>query len=321
MNPLASGAKLKIENCKASGFRPVPNSYTIMHMFKTRSFLGLGAVFLTLFVAVAGPVNLVQAQTSQSGSVGLEGIIPTDPPTTGATITVPSNGQTFTSLPVTVKGLCPNGLLVKVFKNNIFSGSAQCENGSYEVLIDLFSGLNDLVARVYDSLDQPGPDSNIVTVRYNDAEFGVFGPRISLTSDFAKKGSNPNEELLWPIILTGGTGPYAISVDWGDGTPAELISQENPGTITLKHTYTSSGIYRILIKATDKNGGTAYLQLVGVANGAPGQSVTTGEDTKTVYVVSVLWWPAAVAIPLIVATFWLGRRHELYILRKRLEQR
>lgn len=278
--------------------------------------LALVAGILMLF-AMAMPV--VHAQTSESGSVGLEGIIPTDPPSQGATITVPSNGQTFTALPVTVRGLCPGDLLVKIFKNNIFSGSDQCENGSYEVVIDLFSGLNDVVARVYDTLDQAGPDSNIVTVRYNDAEFGVIGPKLSITSEFAKKGANPNEELLWPIILTGGNGPYAISIDWGDGTPAELISQENPGTITLKHTYTSSGIYRILIKGTDKNGTTAYLQLVGVANGAPGQTNAGDDNVRTVYVVSVLWWPAAVAIPLIAATFWLGRRHELYVLRKRLE--
>lgn len=277
------------------------------------------AVFF-IFLALAKP-PLAMAQTSEAGSVGLEGIIPTDPPAVGATITIPTSGQTFTSLPITVRGLCPNDLLVKIFKNNIFSGSAQCSNGSYEVTIDLFSGQNDLVARVYDSLDQPGPDSNIVTVTFNDADFGIFGPHISLTSDFAKKGSNPGQELLWPIILTGGAGPYAISVDWGDGTPAELISQENPGTIDLKHTYESSGIYRILIKATDRNGGTAYLQLVGVSNGDPGQSAAGANDPQTVYIVRVLWWPAAVAIPLIVATFWLGRRHELYVLRKRLEQR
>lgn len=278
------------------------------------------AACLVVLVLVAMPLQ-ANAQTSEAGSVGLEGIIPTDPPTVGATITVPTNGQTFTSLPVTVRGLCPGDLLVKIFKNNIFSGSAQCQDGSYEVIIDLFSGLNDLVARVYDTLDQAGPDSNIVSVRYDDANFVVLAPRLTLTSDFAKKGANPNEELLWPIILTGGTGPYAISVDWGDGDAPELISQENPGTIDLKHIYKSSGIYRILIKATDKNGETAYLQLVGVANGEPGQSATGDENVRTVYVVSVLWWPAAVAIPLIVATFWLGRRHELYVLRKRLEQR
>ena len=69
-------------------------------------------------------------------------------------------------LPVTVTGLCPDGLLVKLFKNNVFAGSVDCTKGSYSLKIDLFTGQNDLVARVYDSLDQPGPDSSIVRVRF-----------------------------------------------------------------------------------------------------------------------------------------------------------
>ncbi len=59
-----------------------------------------------------------------------------------------------------MSGICPGDLLVKIFKNNVFAGSVQCKNGSYSIVIDLFSGQNELVARVYDALDQPGPDSN-----------------------------------------------------------------------------------------------------------------------------------------------------------------
>ena len=187
----------------------------------------------------------------QSGSVGLQGTIPSVPPSVGATITLPTNGQVFTTLPVTVRGLCPGDLLVEIFKNNIFGGSTQCVSGSYSITIDLFSGKNELVARVYDALNQPGPDSNIVTVTFNDVNFGTFGPPVSLTSEFARRGANPGTNLEWPIILSGGNGPYAISIDWGDGSNNELISREFPGTINTKHKYDSSGIYRILIKATD----------------------------------------------------------------------
>ncbi len=256
----------------------------------------------------------------QSGSVGLEGTIPSPPPSRGATITVPTNGQSFSQLPITVRGLCPDNVLVKLFKNNVFGGSAQCTNGSYSIITDLFSGTNELVARVYDDLDQAGPDSNIVTVTFNNNAFASFGPQLTLTSEFAKKGANPNENLSWPITLSGGQGPYAISVDWGDGTPPDLSSQQNPGIITLNHKYASPGIYNILIKATDKNGATAYLQLVGVANGKASQSTGSTGNSKTTIIVKVLWWPAAVAIPLIMATFWLGKRHELYVLRKRIEK-
>jgi hypothetical protein len=288
-------------------------------MLKNKRRLFIALISLGLLVFTGVPVS-AQVQNPKSGSVGLEGTIASPPPSRGATITVPSNGQSFTQLPITVRGLCPDNVLVKLFKNNVFGGSAQCTNGSYSIITDLFSGKNELVARVYDDLDQAGPDSNLVTVTFNDANFAVFGPHLSLTSEFAKKGANPNENLAWPITLSGGQGPYAISVDWGDGTQPDLSSQQFPGIITLNHKYASPGIYNILIKATDKNGATAYLQLVGIANGKSSQQAAGTDNTKTATIVKVLWWPAAVAIPLIASTFWLGKRHELYILRKRIEK-
>ena len=258
----------------------------------------------------------------QNGALGIEGKVPGNPPKTGATISSPSNGQGFTTLPVTVSGLCPTGLLVKIFSNNVFVGSVFCEKGSYSVQIDLFSGRNDLVARVTDSLDQSGPDSNIVTVNFNDKQFNPFGgPGLSITSNYAERGANPGDKLTWPIVLNGGTGPYAISVDWGDGKTSDLISTQFTGTIDLSHVYDKSGIYRITIRATDKNGLAAFLQLVGVANGAVVAKANTSSDEGKTIITRVLWAPAALSLPLLFVTFWLGRRYELAALRKHLEQR
>jgi hypothetical protein len=272
--------------------------------------------------------GIAQAQVSQppenpqSGAIGVEGKIPSAPPKTGATITTPTNGQVFTSIPITVSGLCPTDLLVKIFANNVFVGSTVCEKGSYTIQVDLFSGQNDLVARVFDNLDQPGPDSNKVTVTFDDSQFNAFNTSLlSLTSSFAQRGANPRERLVWPVILSGGTGPYAISVDWDDDKSTDLISTEFTGTIDLSHVYDSAGIYNVIVKATDKNGLVAFLQLVAVANGA----ITTGAagegSSSDVRVVSsVLWVPTLLAVPLILASFWLGRRYELAALRRHLEE-
>lgn len=266
--------------------------------------------------AAAPPV-----QNPQNGSVGIQGKIPSAPPTRGATITTPSNGQSFGKSPITVAGLCPKGLLVKVFANNVFVGSVQCESGSYSLLIDLFSGENDLVARVYDSFDQPGPDSNIVRVTYNDSQFNPFGySLLSLTSPYAQRGANPGDTLSWPIILSGGTGPYAISVDWGDNKAPDLISQQFTGTIDIKHIYDTAGVYRVIVKATDKNGLTAYLQLVAIANGAITSNAAAGDNnSKQTVITQVLWIPAAICIVLVFIAFWLGKRYELASIRKHLE--
>ncbi len=279
-------------------------------------------------------VPTVNAETQQ-GSIGVEGKISSPPPTQPAVIISPTNGRVFTQTPIDVTGSCPNGLLVKLFKNNVFSGSANCAGGSFTITIDLFSGQNDLVARVYDALDQAGPDSNTVTVQYNDPRSGIFGPRVTLTSNYAKRGAFPKEKLSFPIILSGGTGPYAISVQWGDGTPADLFTQLFPGTFDITHAYDSPGVYNIVVKAVDTNGVTAFLQLVGVCNGplsdggttinAQGQEVdsegrpvssTTGGRVER----RIIWQPAVISIPLILSTFWLGRRHALYVLRRRIEK-
>jgi hypothetical protein len=262
-------------------------------------------------------------QNPQSGSVGLEGTISSPPPSRAATINNPTSGRAFSSLPVTVSGLCSEGTLVKIFSNNIFIGSAECKNASYSLQVDLFSGQNDLIARVYDNLDQAGPDSNTVTVTFNDSQLSAFGSRVSLTSNFARLGANPGSVLNWPIILSGGTGPYALSVDWGDGKPQTLKSIPFTGSLNIDHVYDAAGVYRIVVKVTDANGSTAYLQLVGVANGAIASSSngTKGKDNViTITKTQILLWPSLIAIPLIMLTFWIGRRYELVSLRKRIEQ-
>lgn len=281
------------------------------------------AVLLASVLFGATGIDSVIHAAEEKGSVGLEGQISAPPPTTPATISIPRSGQAFTTLPVTVSGLCTDGLLVKLFKNNVFAGSSQCTNGSFSLIIDLFDGQNELVARVFDALDQAGPDSNIVTVTYNNDTPG-FTSRVSLFSTIAKKGANPGQELVWPISVSDGEGPYAISVDWGDGKTPDLISQQFPGTFNISHIYDSPGVYNIVIKATDKNGGVAYLQLVGVANGALSQEAAgagkdSGNNAATITQQKILWWPAAVFIPFIATTFWLGKRHELHSLKRKIE--
>jgi len=293
----------------------------LIDMKRRLKYLKCGLASLLMVVSAGLPAYAAGAFPSEtsSGSVGLQGTISTAPPTVGPTITTPGNGAVFTNVPITVTGLCPTGELIKLFSNNIFVGSTFCQNGSYSLLIDLFSGQNDLIARGYDALDQSGPDSNKVTVTFNDAQFLQFGTHVQLTSVYAEKGAPPGQELDWPVVLSGGTGPYAISIDWGDGSTTDLLSVQSPGTLNLKHVYKSAGIYKVVIKATDKNGGTAYLQLIGQATGST-QNNSNKSGSGALLKVEVLWWPALAMLPLIFAAFWVGRRYELYVLRKQLEK-
>lgn len=282
---------------------------------------------LLAFSMCAAPAATVTAQSAnqtQSGTAGIQGTIPSPPPKTAATIASPSSGRTFQTTPIDVTGLCTTGLLVKMFSNNIFVGSVMCDKGSYSIKIDLFGGENTLIARVYDALDQAGPDSNSVTVTFQDATFAAFAQRVSLTSNYAKKGADVGTQLTWPIIISGGTAPYALSVDWGDGSATDLRSVSFAGTYDITHTYKTAGIYRVIVKATDKIGSTAFLQLVGVGNGAASQSGSSSStssggsnsDTKYIYI----WWPVMLLIPFAIVAFWVGRRFEVVAIHRRIEK-
>ena len=275
-------------------------------------------LLVLLLVLTSGQLPTVTAAnpTPQSGSIGLEGTILTAAPSRGATIAVPGNGSVFTTIPITISGLCPSGLLVKIFDNGIFVGSTVCSNGSYTLQIDLFSGQNVLVARDFDALDQAGPDSTSVIVTFNDAQFLQYGIHISLSSDYAERGAPPGVQLNWPIQLSGGISPFAINVNWGDGSPQDLFSVGNDGTITLKHTYKVAGIYTVVVKAVDKNGETAFLQLVGQATGAIQNNSKAGGNNVIIQKSGFILWPILAMIPLIFVAFWIGRKFENQSLRK-----
>lgn len=298
-------------------------------MKKQRHIIAKILVAVTLLISLCLPaavsaLTLPTPNNPQSGSVGLQGDIPSPPPSVGPTIATPGNGQTFTTQPVTVSGICPSGLLIKLFINDIFSGSAECTNGSYSIVASLFDGTNVLVAVDYDALNQQGPNSNSVTVTFNNSS-APLGPAISLTSNYAKLGANPGQVLSWPIIISGGNSPYAISVDWGDGKSPDLISQLSPGTFTITHTYSESGVYNIIIKATDANGNDAYLQLVGVANGPVNQSSTSNSKsnnskTKSGLSNTTLLIFSIIIIVIAISTFWLGSRHRVQVIKDKLEK-
>lgn len=290
------------------------------------------AVLTIAFVAAAFFLVLgadgASAQSSdpvQSGSVGLTGQISAPPPTQGATISFPTTGQSFTELPVVITGICPDGLLVKIFKNNVFGGAVQCVGGNFSLQSDLFVGTNELVARVFDDLDQPGPDSNLVSVVFRNESVNT-PTRVTITSNFAKRGANPGQTLTWPIQLSGGFGPYAFSIDWGDGKEADLFTEPFPGTIDLSHVYEEPGIFNVIVKVVDSNGVTAFLQLVGVANGPLSQTNDSGTDPEnagTGFATTkpkIIWWPSALVVPFAVSTFWLGKKYMLKVMKKRIER-
>ena len=252
----------------------------------------------------------------------ISAVVPPARPSRPATITSPTGGQSFSSNPVKVEGTCGSSNLVKIFTNGVLVGSVICSaNGHFSIDVDLVIGRNDLTAVPYNTIDQAGPTSNTVTVTLNAPPGGAgFSTELILQSENYFRGIVPGDEITWPITIVGGEAPYAVSVDWGDGT-TDVITRLAPGAFTVKHTYKKTGsgylnTFPLIIRASDAAGHNAYLQLTTIVNPATG-SMTTGNATASKPSV-VEFWPLIIVLLLMVFSFWLGERREKHIMRKQL---
>lgn len=258
------------------------------------------------------------------GSVGLTGTVPGKAPTVGATIRTPTDGQRFVQTPITVAGTCPKDTLVEIFKNDIFAGSAICTSeGTFSFQIDLMIGSNKLVARVYDALNQQGPDSNTVTVFYDaiasqgapitSLNFG--GPQLLINTDAVFRGSFPNKEMTIPIDVLGGRAPYAVNIQWGDSTN-KVVSRPDNSTFRTSHTYKKAGTYQLSIQATDADGRVAFLTVASIVNGQSDTVTAASSNAKTTTNSLLLLWPLYAATFAVVVSFWLGEWREKRLLIK-----
>jgi hypothetical protein len=279
--------------------------------------LGVGFVLIAYTASAASP-------GPEAGSIGLTGTVPGKAPTVSATITAPSNQQRFSVSPVPVSGTCPANTLVEVYKNDIFAGSTPCSAaGTFTLDVDLLIGQNILIARVYDALNQPGPDSNAVTVFYDalpaqgsaltPLDFG--GDQLLLNTDAVFRGVFPDQELNIPVDILGGTPPYAVNVQWGDSNN-KIVPRSDNVTFKVGHTYNKPGTYQISIQATDAVGRVAFLTVASIVNGQAAITAATTSNTSATNKLLVLW-PLYVGAFAVVISFWLGERREKKLLMKR----
>ena len=282
---------------------------------------GMCLLALVACVRPAGAITAIPTPQPQTGSFGIEATKKQAPPTQAPTITTPGNGSSFSNSPITVNGICQTDLLVQVYNNGVMVGAVVCKGNSFTIQVSLFAGSNELTAIMYDDLDQAGPVSNSVTVNYTDTSFTAFGQLVTLTSSYGRRSAPAGSVLTWPLQLSGGTGPYAFSIDWGDGSKAELKSVALAGVVEIQHTYAKAGIYSVNITVTDANGVSAFLQVIAVASGKVDSTTaaSTGNvDEATGGTPRVMWIPYILLLILLLPTYWLGRRSMLISIRNKM---
>jgi hypothetical protein len=153
----------------------------------------LALVIIMIFVGIFLFINqsFVEAQqVVSSGSVSVGAIVAGSPPLVGAIILSPTDGSDFTDTTITVSGSCSAETLVVVFDNIQSVGSTICTSKAiFSLIIQLQVGGNALRAMNYDSINQAGPGTAIVTINVKSLQ--------SLTPEQVEP-SNP-ESLQTPI--------------------------------------------------------------------------------------------------------------------------
>jgi hypothetical protein len=73
-----------------------------------------------------------------------------------------------------------------------------------------------------------------------------------ITSDYKYKSHAQGQSVDWKLALSGGTPPYTLLIDWGDGSSSR-VTRPDQSEFTISHVYKTStidGDYAVLITAT-----------------------------------------------------------------------
>lgn len=272
------------------------------------SYFGLSILLLMVGFGLGASTLSASAVTqTKSGNIQVTANVASNVPVVPPSILSPSGGQTIVSTPITISGECTTGLLVEIHKNGYLAGSVRCDNnGSYTLKADLLLGENRLIANQTNGVTI-GPNSNIVVVTYRPNIAIRIKPadQLILQSTITQQAGSIGEKISWQVQILGGTAPYAISWDWGDGT-IDLKSADKIGIYSSDHAYTETGSHQVKITATDSTGQTAYLQLSEFTPTQATFSPTRPHDLPGTFL-SI--WPLYFMAVVLVWTFYIGERY------------
>jgi hypothetical protein len=230
------------------------------------SFRGLAIILFITGICIVG-LGMLNRATADDLAVyaSIPAPIPPDP----AVITNPTEGETVSNPTVIVEGTCPDitpHVLVAILDNGEQVASVACDNTNhFSVPIVVSPGSHTLVARVYTITGDAGQDSVPVHFAYivptvptqptNTPTVNTEeeGEPLQVIADKPFIVFGPAKDAVWSGTITGGTLPYQVYIDWGDGSSNDYLISVS-GKQQFNHHYTSMQSHLILLRVTDANG-------------------------------------------------------------------
>jgi hypothetical protein len=278
-------------------------------------------------------------------SYTVSAVVPAELLGQGATITYPQDGATLTTTPIMVSGTCPNESYVKLYDNSLFNGVAWCSaNNTFVIEASLFTGTNTLLAEDFNVTNQQGPVTPGISVVYQVPVSSTTTHSVTttpapmpllLTTDFHYQTYTTGSSFSWTVTLDGGTPPYVLTINWGDGQTTTNTYDTDP-TFQIAHTYKKQGYYPIIIHASDASGNQRVLQLAALIKLPGAASIIASTNSFPASPAKPnglpaflsnakgwLWlaWPSFIIVLLMILSFWLGEREEYRTILKRQKRR
>ena len=224
------------------------------------------AVVLVLAGAVMIAITMVQRAAANS-LFGVSAMVPGPVPATSAIITTPAADATLTSKSALIAGSCPISqppLTVVLIMDGTAAGSAYCDsNNNFALPVTLSPGMHSLVAQTYNSTLGQGPDSTLMQITYKQSGTSPAAATVALSAGEPFTILQADLSATWAGSITGGTPPYKVLVDWGDGhVDSHTVAQADQ---QFTHRYAALQSYNARVAVTDAVGASAQQQYAATA--------------------------------------------------------
>lgn len=244
---------------------------------------------LVLLVLISGATLFMMERTATADDLVVTATVPAPIPSEPAIITAPDNNSVISDTgAIELSGACPvvtPSVIVAVYRGNELLGSTSCtSSGRFSLLIMLRRGTQTLVAHIVTITGQTGPVSEEITITYAPPEEpetpdaapvnpgkttkppAASGVTPSRPSPLAGQSLDLFIHLNSPILtyrphfptqfqasFSGGTLPYTVHVNWGDGKSSTIDILDNDVHV-FSHIYQSDTITQFSITVTDSSG-------------------------------------------------------------------
>ncbi|MFZ2544851.1 MAG: hypothetical protein WAW80_02655 [Candidatus Saccharimonadales bacterium] len=221
--------------------------------------------YRVLFLLMLAPIIMMAlvGQLATAVDYQVTAVVPAVMPDGAPVITSPKDNSSINSGQVQITGTCPTSqplVIIAIYDNDVLAGSGQCmADGTFSVSITLYVGNNTIVAIMHTMTGQIGAKSTIININRVSSIHQSFGIPLRIIGSDVFLQISADGGVVWRGQVVGGVAPYALKIDWGDGTTDsyEITDQAEQ---MFPHTYKDRQFYKVIISVVDANGDAQSIQ-------------------------------------------------------------